>query len=176
MENQKENKKKRTLLIIVIALLIVIIALLAVILLRGNGGKAPENSAGVYIDQNAGKYTNRDDASADTVKGVVIPGWSYINLPAGQKTADTVDFYNPEGNADSFYLTFQLLIPDDKGGYESVYQSGLVEPGLHIQQIELTRELEAGTYDAILHIQPYTMDESRTATNNADLKTTLRVG
>ena len=176
MENQKENKKKRTLLIIVIALLIVIIALLAVILLRGNGGKAPGNSTGVYIDQNAGKFTNRDEAPADAVKGVVIPGWSYINLPAGQRTADTVDFYNPEGNADSFYLTFQLLIPDDKGGYESVYQSGLVEPGLHIQQIELTRELEAGTYDAILHIQPYTMDESRTATNNADLKTTLRVG
>ena len=165
-------------MIIVIALLIVIIALLAVILLRGNGGgrKAPENSSGVYIDQNAGKFTNRDEAPADAVKGVVIPGWSYINLPAGQKTADTVDFYNPEGNADSFYLTFQLLIPDDKGGYESVYQSSLVEPGLHIQQIELTRALEAGSYDAILHIQPYTMDENRTATNNADLKTTLRVG
>lgn len=175
MENRKEKNGKKWLILLILLLLLIIIGLLVGILLRG-GNQAPANSNGVFIDQSAGKYTEKQETSdGSQIKGVVIPGWSTLTFPAGTKEVDTVDFYNPEGNADSFYLTFQILIPDDKGGYESIYQSGLVEPGLHIQTIELTRELEAGTYEAILHVQPYTMDESRTATNNADLKTTLVV-
>ena len=56
-----------------------------------------------------------------------------------------------------------------------LYSSGLVEPGKHIQQITLSRGLEKGVYEAVVHVQPYRMSEARTLTNNADIKTVLIV-
>ena len=174
MDEQKEKKNKKVLIWIILILLLLIICLLVMILLKNNRPQIQQG--GVTIDQNAGKYSESSGNEAGPQnRDVVIPGWSTLHLPAGTKEVDTVDFYNPDGNKDYFYLTFELRLPGENGEYETLYQSGLVEPGLHIQHIELSRELDAGSYDAVIHIQPYTMDENRTATNNADLKTTLVV-
>lgn len=53
--------------------------------------------------------------------------------------------------------------------------SGLVDTGLHIQTINIARGLEAGTYDAVIHVQPYRMNGAQTPTNNADMRTQLIV-
>ena len=88
----------------------------------------------------------------------------------------SVDFYNPVENEGYYYLTFELRILDDSDeGYEVIYSSQLVPSGKHIQQITLSRALEAGEYEAVVHVQPYKMDEAQTPTNNADMKTTLIV-
>lgn len=125
-------------------------------------------------DPNAGEYVEPEED--DTVsKGISIPGWNTINIPEHEKKV-AVDFYNPEANKDRYHLTFELRLPDDsEQGYEVLYKSGLVDPGLHIQNITLSRELDAGTYDATIHVQPYRMDEEKTATNNADMQTQLIV-
>ncbi|MDE5860923.1 MAG: hypothetical protein K2J36_08390 [Ruminococcus sp.] len=52
-----------------------------------------------------------------------------------------------------------------------LYTSGLVDTGLHIQTINIARGLEAGTYDAVIHVQPYRMNGAQTPTNNADMRT-----
>lgn len=127
------------------------------------------------IDPNAGEYV--EPKKEETVsKGISIPGWDALNIPKNEKEV-TVDFYNPEENTGMYYLTFELRIPDEsEQGYEVLYKSGLVDPGLHIQNITLSRELSSGDYDAIIHVQPYCMDEQKTATNNADMQTQLIVG
>lgn len=103
--------------------------------------------------------------------GISIPGWGSITLPAGQ-TDVTVDFPNPEANADKYYLSFALRL---KESGEVLYTSGLVPPGLTIQHITLSRPLEEGRYKAVVHVQPYKMDEAQTPTNNADMETELIV-
>lgn len=129
---------------------------------------------GLIIDQNSEIYqTSESDGTEE--QGVAISGRASITIPAGEREV-TVDFYNPEENAQLYYLTFELRLYDDsKEGYEILYTSNLVEPGTHINRITLSRELEAGIYQAVIHVQPYRMNEEKTPTNNADMKTELIV-
>lgn len=121
-------------------------------------------------DPNAGDYVKPTTPEVD---GVAIPGWGRLTIPANTSQNITVDFFNPEANADKYYLTFELRIPaNNEQGYEVLYKSGLIAPGLHIQSINLNRGLPAGTYNAILHVQPYRIAD-KSLTNNADLKLEL---
>lgn len=132
-----------------------------------------KTGGGIEYDPDAGEYEEPEEETAK--QGVAIPGWGTLKIPANE-TEVTVDFFNPEANKDLYNLTFELRLPDDsQQGYEVLYTSGLVEPGLHIQKITLSRPLEAGTYDAVVHVQPYKTDEEQTPTNNADMNTKLVV-
>ena len=115
-----------------------------------------------------------------------------------------VDFYNPEGNkwykcpdcgapldanykctdekcghqhsADdavefNYYMTFKLVLSDTN---ETIYESGLVAPGKHLQHITLTKALKAGEYDAYVFLQPY-MDDQVTPCNNGKVVVKLIV-
>lgn len=138
--------------------------------------KPPQAPAGgVTFDPDAGEYKDSEEAEEEATQGVSIPGWGTIELPANETEA-TVDFHNPEENEGFYNLTFEIRLPDDsEQGYEVLYTSGLVKPGLHIQNITLNRALEAGEYDAVIHVQPYRTDEAQTPTNNADMNTKLIV-
>jgi len=113
-----------------------------------------------------------DDQSGSS--GIVIPGWDEIDVAAGSTTAQ-VDFFNPEENAGSYYLSFEVRIAGDGDGEEVLYSSGLVEPGRCISEIELSHALAKGSYEATVHVQPYRYDDGLTPTNNADVKTTIVV-
>lgn len=142
-------------------------------------GKSPANTLEatktptkkLSVDQNAGEYVAPELPTPEATAGVAIPGWGYISLPAGE-TEVVVDFPNPEANVDKYYLTFELRL---KESGEVLYTSGLVPPGKHIQKISLSRALDEGTHNAVIHVQPYKMDEAQTPTNNADMETELIV-
>lgn len=68
-----------------------------------------------------------------------------------------------------YYMTFGLYLAE---GDELLYQSGLVEPGNYIQQMEMSRALEPGTYDAYVVCQPYRSD-GVTKTNQGVVRITL---
>lgn len=126
------------------------------------------------LDPNAGEYVEQQ-AEKKSSGGIAVPGWNTLNIPKNKKEV-AVDFYNPEENDGLYQLTFELRLPDEsEQGYEVLYKSGLVDPGLHIQNITLSHELDEGIYDATLHVQPYRMDEQKSATNNADMQTQLIV-
>lgn len=135
-------------------------------------GEAFPISGGVQLDPNQSAY-DPDSGNSTPSPGVAIPGWGKITIPANE-TDVTVDFYNPEENEDLYYLTFELRLPDENGGYEVLYSSGLVKAGNHIQKITLSHELAEGTYDAVVFVQPYRMD-GVTPTNNAETQTLLIV-
>lgn len=68
-----------------------------------------------------------------------------------------------------YYITFGLYLED---GDELLYQSGLVEPGMYIQTMDISRKLKAGTYNAYVVCQPYRSDKT-TKTNSGVVKITL---
>lgn len=70
-----------------------------------------------------------------------------------------------------YYMTFGLYLAE---GDELLYQSGLVAPGKYLQQMELSRPLESGTYDAYVVCQPYQSDQT-TKTNQGIVRITLNV-
>ena len=176
-------KLKRRVLWILLTFLILVIIILIIFLIKGCHAEIPEQpdssdnpigGVGLVIDPDGESSKPSENISSEE-QGVAISGRSSITIPANEKDVK-VDFYNPEENKDLYYLTFELrLFNNSKQGYEVLYSSGLVEPGKHIQQITLSRGLEKGVYEAVVHVQPYRMIEDRTLTNNADMKTVLIV-
>lgn len=136
----------------------------------------PTATVQLEIDPNAGELVT--PTPAPTEPGVAIPGWGSITLPAGVTEASTT-LRNPDANADWYYLTFEMRLPtvDEETGeetYEVLFTTGLIPPGQYCNQVTLTRALEPGEYDVILHVQPYRMSDL-TPTNNADTETRLVV-
>ena len=136
------------------------------------GGSSGDGEGGLKIDTNAGDYV-LPVVDSKVEPNVAIPGWGRITLPANTEYV-TVDFYNPEENEGLYYLMFELRLLTDNGGYVSLYKSDAVPPGKHIQSIKLNQTLSPGTYNAVIHVQPYRMSDE-TPTNNANMKTTLVV-
>ena len=137
---------------------------------------SPTPTAELEIDPNAGERVT--PTPAPTEPGVAIPGWGSITLPAGVTEAATT-LKNPAANEGWYYLTFEMRLPtvDEETGeesYEVLFTTGLIPPGQYCNQVTLTRALEPGEYNVILHVQPYRMSD-KTPTNNADTQTVLIV-
>ena len=175
--------KARTIYILIAVVFTLIVVVTGGFYLYRLGGETPSQSM-FSTNQAAGDAAKESDLEVDGAAGdyvppeapqeepgIAIPGWGQIALPAG-KTDVTVDFPNPEENAGQYYLTFALILKDTG---ETLYESELVPPGKTIQHITLSRPLDEGTYDAVVHVQPYRMDEQKTPTNNADMETKLIV-
>lgn len=187
-EEEEKKKEKSNLLEWIILIILIILLLLSLTRCQGcsNSGLPDPNFGDTRIaevpdpdvpevDPNARSYVEPVAEKAAESGGITIPGWNTLNIPKNE-TEVTVDLYNPEANAGRYQMTFELRLPNDsEQGYEVLYKSGLVDPGLHIQHITLSHGLEAGTYEATIHVQPYKMDEQKTATNNADMATKLIV-
>lgn len=181
MENTKKKKKPLGLILIII---IVSVIILAFNIIKNNekdvvNEENLNSSSGEILEGNISiqeEEENEENVKQNVVpQGIAIPGWEEIKIPANT-TQVTVDFYNPEENLGLYYLTFELrLLNNTDEGYEVLYKSDLIKPGQHVQDIELTKALTSGEYETIIHVQPYKMDEYKTPTNNADMKTMLVV-
>lgn len=166
---KKDIMDKRTVIVIAVVAVCVIGAIVGFVCLsnQGNPGTVTStNPSGQGLT-----FETNEDADTITIRSIVMPGWSQLAIPANTKDV-TVDFYNPEENAGYFHMTFELIL-NETG--ETLYKSGLIRAGDHVRHISLSRGLPAGTYDATLHIQPYTADEAMTATNNANVSLKLIV-
>ena len=70
------------------------------------------------------------------------------------------------------YLTFQLILKDTG---ETLFQTGLIPPGMYCNKVELSRELTPGAYAGTMHAQPYTITDPPKPTNNADFDIQIHV-
>lgn len=108
-------------------------------------------------------------SDAGSTDQIVIPGYGEILLEA--ETRDVMLILpNPAGNP--CYFRFSILL---KEGNEKIYTSGLVPPGKAIEEIRLSRALEAGNYPAIIQIETFSLDETRTPMNGANVETVLNL-
>lgn len=136
-------------------------------------------------DPNAGAYRSQKP----TAPNVVLPGWKELYIEA-----DTVSvwmpFYNPESNEGNYDLTFSLWValPEEDIGegietetveetdrdtgetrqviYAKLSQSGLVAPGLYLQEVTLFQSVPKGIYKAFVHMQPYKVGNTEATNNN----------
>ena len=118
-------------------------------------------------------------APAPQEPGIVIPGRTALSLPAGATEAE-ISLPNPEENEGWYYIAFELRLkrPEDApedAPEEVIFTTGLIPPGMSCSKVTLTRPLEKGEYPAVLRVQPYRMNDSRTPTNNAELDIVLTV-
>ena len=111
----------------------------------------------------------RDDDgnwAVEAIKG--YSGAKDITVRTSDGTSVTLSLTCKE---ECYYIAFGLYLSD---GDELLYQSDLVSPGLYIQQMEMTRSLAPGEYDAYVVCQPYKSDRA-TKTNSGIVKLTLTV-
>ena len=178
-KKKKSGKKKWVILL----LLLLLITAAGVFVISGGltlifPGLAPGSGSsplggGLVIDPNAGDYVAPEAPKQE--QGVAIPGWGSMTIPANTQVLDMVDFHNPIANDGLYYLTFKFCLLNANGEISEVlWESQAVPPGKHIQKITMSRGLPAGTYDAVVHVQPYRMSDE-TPTNSANMKTTLIV-
>ena len=133
-----------------------------------NDGGSSSQGGGLVIDPNAGEYVEPEQPP-----GVTIPGFGTMTIPANTKELKGINLYNPIENEGWYYLTFKLcLLDENEQVSEVLYASQLLPPGLYIQDITLSRGLKAGTYDAVMQVQPYRIADN-SPTNNADLRMTI---
>jgi len=175
---QEEKKKSNRKFIIIIILLLIVFGVILYFGYQFFMAKLREANEkdmhGMVIDREGGQYVLRDDE--ENLPGIAIPGQTKITFAPGEtEVSGNIDFYNPEKNEGWYYLTFQLLVDiNHDGNYEEIYQSDLVEPGKHIQKITISKPLEKGQYNAVVHVQPYLMSDMA-AVNNSNMETTLVV-
>ena len=149
-------------------ILLAIIVTLTVILWP----KAPDTSAGMglTVDPYSGSFVQPEKTAAEekSTGGIAIPGWGCIHIQAGEKLVD-VNLENPIDNEGKYYLSFSVYLKDQD---KPLAETGLIQPGESALKLELSKALEPGAYEAIVHVQPYRMADG-SATNNAEIETIL---
>lgn len=154
-----------------------IIIIVLLVLLVGVGGYLiwGQDSDGANAQGKAGKVdaaaTDWDDGlnKPSEIEGrILVPGYSGAKLQAGSDTL-ALRIGNPAEN--TCYLQATLMLEDGT----VLYESGLIEPGKGFDEIKLTQTLEAGTYNAYVHYQGYSLDDEKQALNSCDSAFTLTV-
>ena len=119
------------------------------------------------IEDDLGEDTTA--ASAQSGAQIQIAGFSSWHIPAGQAEDLPIHLHNPDGNP--CYFSFRIALADTG---ETLYQSDMVPPGETIQQVDLARSFDAGTYDVVIYITTNALNDG-TAMNSAKLNVTLTV-
>lgn len=136
-------------------------------LLRPWEQDAPEREkGGIVLDADAVSWEG-PQAPPDQ-EGIRIPGYGPLLFPAGEERV-SLTLYNPEEN--DCYFVFSLYLDEET---EPLYTSDYVQPGMAIQEVTLSRGLEAGEYALYIKMETYD-PETQTAGNGALVKTALTV-
>ena len=127
---------------------------------------------GLTVDPYSGTFVQPEKSEEDTEStgGIAIPGWGSIHIKAGEKLVD-VNLENPIDNEGKYYLSFSVYLKDQA---KPLAETGLIQPGESALKLELSKALEPGAYEAVVHVQPYRMADG-SATNNAEIETILIV-
>lgn len=151
-------------------LLAAAVASLAAAVIVGSLEKEGANDD-LTIDPYSGTYVAAEQKEPDgNPSGIAIPGWGSIRLKAGETLVD-VNLENPIDNKDGYNMSFALYL---KGETEALAETGLIRPGESALKLELSHPLDAGEYEATVHVQPYRLPDN-SPTNNADIETMLIV-
>ena len=163
-----KDKKKGYWTLLVLLIVILIAGIAAAVYFSRQ--KDPETGGNAYVDADASAWDDGIDTEEprEITENILVPGYSGAEMKAGDTTL-SLRIGNPEEN--TCYLQATLQLEDGT----VLYESGLLEPGTGFEQIELNQTLEAGTYEALVHYQGYSMDEERSELNASDSAFTLTV-
>ena len=97
-------------------------------------------------DENAKSYAGDE-------RCIIIPAVDGVTIPADARDVRML-LLNPEGNA--YYLAFEIILADNE---ETLFSSGLLEPGMCLDEITISRGLSKGGFNAVIKIRAYNMDD-----------------
>ena len=86
--------------------------------------------------------------------GLMIPGYDRFFVTANDTQANVV-LFNPLENESLF--VYEILLEETA---ETIYVSGMIEPGMYVGDITLNRQLQKGEYAAYLVIHAYEPGEA----------------
>lgn len=154
--------KKRVLCIVGILILLAIIGVIGIRM-------AGEKKAPLTIDKNAMDWPESSESqSTDTQGQVAVPGMETMVFKADQKQ-QSVNLYNPDKN--DCYFRISILLEDGT----LVAQTGLLEPGKGVSDIQLEKSLPEGEYkEAVLQYECFSQDEAQTPLHCARIKCTIQ--
>lgn len=131
--------------------------------MQGANNKTPNSTAASESlpggEENGADITNRNTA---------IPGYEELNLKANRKQQN-IALSNPSKNNCYFKITLML----DDGTI--LWVSNYIKPGESSEAICLTKELEKGSYNAVLKYDCFSFDGEMKRLNGAQTKLSLRV-
>ena len=149
--NGKEGKNGK---IIIIVGAIVIIALLGIIIFLLGSGKQDEEETqekrNVIVNE-----SNAESVAADMVEEAqefVEPGYYTVSMDTdwhfskGDAVSDDAWVDNLIENTND--VSFDVLLADNEE--EAIYQSPVIPRGSHLENIELDKPLDKGTYDCVI--------------------------
>mgnify|MGYP005781838849 FL=1 len=123
---------------------------------------------GQGLDPNAEDYEPSFEYQGSTDPDhIALPGYEEINMAAETDTA-YVALWNPPTNP--CYFQFQVTYEG-----ETLYESGLIEPGKAVTEVPLGRTFEAGTYDLKIVIKTFSLEDAKTPMNGGNIECTLNV-
>ena len=133
--------------------------------------KTDRNGAVYHGEEEKNRYSSTCAGlcEASVGRGIQIPGYKSIEIPAGTKDV-SVELTNPEENQVYFQISFYLPETD-----ETIYSSDLIKPGQSLYEITLEKEMEAGEYPLTVQYATFTADEEMAPQNGAEVNCTLVV-
>jgi len=111
-------------------------------------------SAPLIPDENAKPYMGREIDYPDTFaeNKFIIQSYDKIIIPANALDVQ-VFLVNPDSNR--CFFVFKIILEETE---EIIYVSGLVKPGMYLENITLLKALEKGEYNAVLEIHTYDLE------------------
>ena len=82
----------------------------------------------------------------------IIASFDGITIPANTAQME-IALLNPKCNL--YYLTYEIILESTR---ETLYQSDMIAPSTHTEDIVLSRALEKGEYGAVMTIRTYEME------------------
>ena len=120
------------------------------------------------IDRDAVEYPWAPPAGSENADDISIPGYETITFPANEKSVEIL-LPNPSQNPCNF--RFRMLLKDTG---ETLYQSGIIPPGMAVKRITLTRALAPGDYELEIQIETTSLSDA-TPMNGATMQVKLKV-
>ena len=106
------------------------------------------------------------EANPGSGENIAIPGYESLSFKAGS-LSQNVNLKNPQTN--DCYFVLSLIINS-----ETLWTSDYIEPGYAVKNLTLSRALDKGEYDAVLHYDCFTLND-KTPLNGAEINLKLNV-
>ncbi len=165
MSRKDSNKKTfRTIVILLLVLLIAFVGVLVYVIMKDKGMVG----SSAHIAESASEWDDGIDNDGEIEGRILVPGYSGAKMKSGDKILK-LRIGNPKEN--TCYLQATLKLADGT----VLYESDLIEPGKGFEEVELKQTLAVGEYEAYVHYQGYSMEETPEMLNSCDSAFILKV-
>lgn len=112
---------------------------------------------------------NESVSSIDLNARVTFPGFSSLSAKINDDGVAELmtQLYNPEKNGGKYYFIFEIRLINLDGSFKTVYSSDKCYSGVPVSGGKLEGNFVEGTYNVVLHLQPYRLSDD-TPTNNSE--------